>query len=204
MPLSVEPMLPTLVSRTFSDSRWIYEPKWDGWRALCFVRDGQARFLSRKKNSLNERFPELRDIAKSIKATRAILDGEIVALDERGIPCFDRLQFRKGRPCAIIYFAFDLVHLDGFDLTQCPLVARKALLKKILPRQNIGRVRFTDHISGKGQPLFEKLEQLNLEGMVMKRKDSVYSFMRCRDWLKIKTAVGRITMQRRAEAWEKR
>jgi len=123
-------MLPTLVSRTFSDPGWIYEPKWDGWRALCFVRDGQERFLSRKKNSLNERFPELRDIAKSIKATRAILDGEIVALDERGMPSFDRLQFRKGRPCSIIYFAFDLVHLDGFDLTNAHSSLVKLFSKK--------------------------------------------------------------------------
>jgi bifunctional non-homologous end joining protein LigD len=95
MPASLEPMLPTLIHQPFSDPNWIYEPKWDGWRALCFIRDGQARFLSRKKNSLNERFPELRDIAKLVKADTAILDGEIVTLDEQGIPRFEGLQHCK-------------------------------------------------------------------------------------------------------------
>jgi bifunctional non-homologous end joining protein LigD len=202
MPASIEPMLPVLVSRTFSDPGWIYEPKWDGWRALCFIRDGQARFISRKGNSLNERFPELRDVAKSVKATRAILDGEIVALDENGMPCFDRLQFRKGRPCAIVFYAFDLLYLDGFNLTQCPLLARKKALKRILPKLNTGRLRFTDHIAGRGEPLLEQIEKLKLEGMMMKRKDSVYAFTRSRDWLKVKTVAGKETMQKRIETWE--
>jgi bifunctional non-homologous end joining protein LigD len=189
-------MLPTLVTRTFSDPGWIYEPKWDGWRALCFIRNGQGQLISRKGNSLNDRFPELRDVAKSIKATKAILDGEIVALDEHGMPCFDRLQFRKGRPCSIVFYAFDLLYLDGFNLTQCPLIARKTALKRILPKRNTGRVRFTDHVTGRGEPLLEKIGALKLEGMMMKRKDSVYAFRRSRDWLKIKTVAGRETMQK--------
>lgn len=202
MPVALEPMLPTLIRKPFSDPNWIYEPKWDGWRALCFIRDGQTRFLSRKKNSLNERFPELRDIAKFVKAENAILDGEIVALDEQGLPCFEGLRHRK-QNCAVVFYCFDMLYLDGFDLTQCPLIIRKKALRKILPRSNTGRIRFTDHITAKGEPLFEKLEALNLEGMVLKRKDSVYSFVRCRDWLKIKTTSGREVMQKRMEAWEK-
>lgn len=118
MPASFEPMLPTLIRKPFSDPNWIYEPKWDGWRALCFIREGQARFLSRKKNSLNERFPELRDIAKLVKAHTAILDGEIVALDEQGVPRFEGLHHRK-QNFAVVYYAFDVLYLDGFDLTQC-------------------------------------------------------------------------------------
>jgi len=89
--------------------------------------------------------------------------------------------------------------LDGFDLTGCPLIRRKALLRRILPKDNAGRIRFTDHIAGNGERLFEKLEALNLEGMVMKRKDSVYAFTRCRDWLKVKTVAGKLTMQKRIE-----
>ncbi|HET6889826.1 MAG TPA: hypothetical protein VFH31_01885 [Pyrinomonadaceae bacterium] len=157
MPASLERMLPTLIRRPFSDPNWIYEPKWDGWRALCFIRDGQARFLSRKKNSLNERFPELRDIAKLVKADTVILDGEIVALDAQGIPRFEGLHHRK-QNFAVVYYSFDVLYLDGFDLTQCPLIVRKKALKKILPRGNTSRIRFTDHITGKGEPLFEKLE----------------------------------------------
>jgi bifunctional non-homologous end joining protein LigD len=80
-------------------------------------------------------------------------------------------------------------------------VKRKALLKSILLKENTGRIRFTDHVSGSGERLFEKLEALKLEGMVMKRKDSVYAFMRCRDWLKVRTSTGRVTMQKRIENW---
>ena len=115
------------------------------------------------------------------KLTPTILDGEIVALDKQGLPCFEGLQHRK-QNLAIVFYCFDVLYIDSFDLTQCPLIVRKRALKKILPRNNTGRIRFTDHISGKGEPLFAKLEALNLEGMVVKRKDSVYSSMRCRDW----------------------
>jgi len=201
MPSSVEPMRPTLAAKPFSDPGWLFEPKWDGWRTLCFVRDGKVHLVSRRKNNLNERFPELREIGKVIKASAALIDGEIVALDEDGLPQFDALRFRRGRKCSIVFYAFDLLHLDGFDLTACPLVKRKELLKRILPKDNTGRIRFTDHIAGNGKGLFEKLQALNLEGMVMKRKDSVYAFSRCRDWLKVKTVAGKVTMQQRIESW---
>ena len=98
-------------------------------------------------------------------------------------------------------YAFDLLHLDGFDLTGCPLIKRKALLKKILPKDNTGRIRFTDHIIGNGEELFQKVEALNLEGIVMKRKESVYSGLQSRDWLKVKTVAGKVTMQNRIENW---
>ncbi|SRR6266498_1494146 len=106
---------------------------------------------------------------------------------EDGLPQFDTLRFRGGRKCSIVFYAFDLLHLDGFDLTGCALIRRKALLKYILPKDNTCRIRFMDHIAGNGERLFEKLEALNLEGMVMKRKDSIYAFSRCRGWLKVKT-----------------
>lgn len=200
MPAQFEPMLPTLVQKPFSDCKWLYEPKWDGWRATCFLRDGEVRFISRKRNSLSERFPQLKHVADAIRASTAILDGEIVALDENGLPRFDGLRSRRVN-VSIVFYAFDLLYLDGFDLTACPLIKRKAMLKNILPKDNTGRIRFTDHISGSGERLFEKLEALQLEGMVMKRKDSVYAFARCRDWLKVKTTAGKMTIQKRIETW---
>jgi bifunctional non-homologous end joining protein LigD len=103
--------------------------------------------------------------------------------------------------CSVVLYAFDLLYLDGYDLTGCPLIKRKALLKRILPKDNTGRIRFTDHINHSGERLFEKLEALQLEGMVMKRKNSVYSGLRSRDWLKVKTAAGRLTMQKRIDTW---
>jgi bifunctional non-homologous end joining protein LigD len=200
MPASLEPMLPTLTHRVFSSAEWIYEIKYDGWRATCLLHDGKAHLVSRKKNSLTERFPELREIGKLIKATTAVIDGEIVALDQDGLPRFEGLRSNRAK-CSVVLYAFDLLYLDGYDLTTCPLVKRKALLKRILPKDNTGRVRYTDHISGSGERLFEKLEALNLEGMVMKRKSSVYSGLRSRDWLKVKTKSGKAEMRKRIENW---
>ena len=189
-----------LAAKPFSNSAWLFEPKWDGWRSLCFVRDCKTHLVSRRRNSLNERFPELRELAEVIKAKAALIDGEIVALDENGLPQFDALRQRR-RKCAVVFYAFDLLHLDGYDLTSCPLIRRKALLKRILPRDNTGRIRFTDHIAGNGEGLFQKVEALNLEGIVMKRKDSVYSRLPNRDWLKVRTSRGKVTIQKRFELW---
>jgi bifunctional non-homologous end joining protein LigD len=168
-------MLPMLVKRSFSSRDFIYELKFDGWRALCFLRNGKAQLVSRHKISLSERFPQLREIGKLVKANTAILDGEIVALDRDGMPRFDGLRSRRDPECSTVFYCFDLLYLDGFDLRNCPLIKRKALLKSVLPKDNTGRVRYTDHVSRSGQQLFQFLEALNLEGMVMKRKDSVYS-----------------------------
>jgi bifunctional non-homologous end joining protein LigD len=200
MPTFVEPMRPALTAKPFSNSTWLFEPKWDGWRTLCFLHDGKVRLVSRKRNSLNERFPELRDIGRFIKSQTALIDGEIVALNENGLPQFDALRSRR-RNCSVVFYAFDLLHLSGFDLTACPLIKRKALLKRILPKGNTGRIRFTDHIAGNGKALFEKLEALNVEGMVMKRKDSMYSGLKTRDWLKVRTSSGKTTIQKRIETW---
>jgi bifunctional non-homologous end joining protein LigD len=88
MPAFVEPMRPTPIKLPFSDSQWLFEPKWDGYRAVCFLHDGKVRFLSRSRNNLTRRFPELQEVAELIKAKSAIVDGEIVALDRAGKPSF--------------------------------------------------------------------------------------------------------------------
>jgi bifunctional non-homologous end joining protein LigD len=124
MPTSVEPMLPTPIKLPFSDSDWLFEPKLDGFRALCFLKDGKVRFLSRNKRNLTKRFLELREISSLIKARTAIIDGEIVAIDKDGMAKFDGLS-RRHPECATVLYCFDLLYLDGFDLTACPLVKRK-------------------------------------------------------------------------------
>lgn len=195
-------MLPTLARQPFSNPDWLFEPKWDGFRAICFLRNGSVRFASRHRKSLTERFPDLQRVTKAIKANTAILDGEIVALDHAGVPCFDGLRSRRTvADCVIVYYAFDLLHLDGRDLTQIPLISRKAALKKILPKRDTGRVRYTEHVVGEGESLFAELERRQLEGMVAKRCDSVYIGGRTRAWLKIKTSVGREEMRKRQEVW---
>jgi bifunctional non-homologous end joining protein LigD len=141
-----------------------------------------------------------RIIAKSIKASTAVIDGEIVALDENGVQCFEQLQ-NHTRDCSIIYFAFDLVFLDGEGLTDVPLVERKAQLKRILPKSLTGRLRFTDHVIERGLDLFAALEAQQLEGMVAKRVASLYVSGRSKDWLKVKTRAGREQMTKRIETW---
>src|SRR5688572_21382583 len=109
MPSVVEPMLPTLTKAPFSNPEWIFEPKWDGYRAVCYFGES-VRFISRRKNDLTKRFPELQTI--QIKANSAIIDGEITAIDEDGLPRFDELK-KTRRTCAILYYAFDILALNG-------------------------------------------------------------------------------------------
>jgi bifunctional non-homologous end joining protein LigD len=202
MPSYVEPMLPTPLKLPFSDPQWLFEPKLDGYRALCFLKDGEVRFISRNRRNLTKRFPELQEIAALIKAQTAIIDGEIVALDRSGKPSFDALRHshRKG---AIVFYAFDLLYFDGEDVSQYPLVGRKKALRRILRKAARARIRYTEHIEEQGERLFSQLEAMQLEGMVCKRKDSVYAFARSKLWLKVKTATGRTQMQKRIEIWGK-
>src|SRR3954467_4385847 len=118
MPALIKPMLATLVDEPFSDPDWIFETKWDGFRSVCFLKNGKARFVSRNQIEMTPQYPELAGIAQQVRAKEAILDGEICALDPQGIPRFQMLQ-RKGasqRP-PIVYFVFDLLYVDGYDLT---------------------------------------------------------------------------------------
>jgi bifunctional non-homologous end joining protein LigD len=201
-PAIVQSMLPTLAKLPFSNPDWFFEPKWDGYRAICFLQNGSVRFESKNRKSLTQRFPDLRSISKSIKAETAIIDGEIVALDKKGLPCFAGLRSGKAAiECAIVFYAFDLLYLNGDDLTQTPVIERKAILKRILPARYTGRVRYTEHIVGDGERLFQELEKRKLEGMVAKRSDSLYVGGRTRAWLKIKTQAGKEEMQKRSETW---
>lgn len=196
MPTVINPMLATLVDEPFSDPDWLFETKWDGVRAVCFIRNGKASFVSRNQIEMTTQYPELASIAESVSSADAILDGEIVALDGRGVSRFQLLQRRLGRnnsgeiarlasKTRIVYYVFDLLYLDGTDLTACKLLDRKTTLERILrPSKN---VRYSDHIIGEGERLFEEVAKVPLEGMIAKRLVSTYVPRRSRDWLKIKT-----------------
>jgi bifunctional non-homologous end joining protein LigD len=190
-------MLPTKHAAPFSREGWIFEPKWDGYRALCFLENGTVRFFSRQNRELTNRFPDLSTIGHAMKASSAIIDGEIVALDDNDLPCFPALQSR--RKCYVVYYAFDLLTLNGGDLRGDPLLVRKKTLKRILKKAP--RLRYTDHFVGKGEELFAALEQMGLEGMVAKKADSLYMPGRSKLWLKIKTEAGKVEMKKRIETW---
>ena len=196
MPHVIHPMLATLVDKPFSDPEWLFETKWDGVRAICFIKNGKARFVSRNQNELTAQYPELANIVDAVGSQRAILDGEIVALDEKGVSRFQLLQPRLGRKHSseiarlaaknpIAYYVFDLLYLDGFDLSRCQLIDRKELLEKTLKSSK--NVRFSDHIIGAGEALYKEVARIPLEGIVAKRITSPYLQKRSRDWLKIKT-----------------
>src|SRR6185369_16960976 len=123
MPKTIQPMQPTLYWRAFSSREWLFEPKWDGFRAICFLDKGVVRFVSRNQRSLSEKFPILQEGSKDVQAVTAILDGEIVALDSNGMPLFEGLRSgRKARGCVIVFQAFDLLYLDGQSLVDESLV----------------------------------------------------------------------------------
>ncbi len=216
MPSVIKPMLATLVDDPFSDPDWLFETKWDGVRAVCFIRKGKARFISRNQIEMTAQYPELEGIAASVRGSDVVLDGEIVALDEYGVSRFQLLQRRLGRKNAseigrlaattrIAFYVFDLLYLDGFDLMSCKLLDRKQTLEQILkPSKNI---RYSDHIISEGEQLFAEVARVPLEGMIAKRLESTYVQRRSTDWLKVKTiqqsevVVGGYTQPRNSRAY---
>src|SRR5208283_4152946 len=183
MPSAIHPMLATSVDKPFDKRDWLFEIKWDGYRAIAFIDEGRVRLVSRNQNDLTAQFPELAALPKFVKARRAILDGEIVALDDEGRPSFSLMQqrtgFRPGKPrlarregVPVIYYAFDLLYLDDFDLRRTQLEQRKQLLQERLTSSEI--VRFSDHYPEKGIALFAAAGQKGLEGIVAKKRASFY------------------------------
>ena len=128
------------------------------------------------------------------------MDGDIVAIDDEGLPCFDELR-KTRRSCAVVFYAFDLLALNGEDLRSQPLIKRKQLLKRILRKTKNNRIRFTEHVIGEGLALFKQLERRQLEGMVAKKIDSKYESGRTRAWLKVKTSAGKEEIRKRIENW---
>jgi bifunctional non-homologous end joining protein LigD len=195
MPTTIHPMLATPVDQPFDGSEWLFEIKWDGYRAIAFIENGKSRLVSRNQNELTARFPELKDLPKFVHAKTAILDGEVVALDDEGRASFSLMQQRTGfraggrRSAAnadvpVLYYAFDLLYLDGYDWRKLPLEERKKKLASILITGDA--LRYSDHYEKQGKALFEMARAKGLEGILAKKRDSIYQERRSTDWLKIK------------------
>ena len=195
MPTEIHPMLATSINQPFDAPDWLFEIKWDGYRAVAFLENGRVRLVSRNQNELTHRYPELKDLAKSVKAKTAILDGEVVALDEQGRPSFSLMQQRTGfRPggrrgpinpgVPVLYYAFDLLYLDGYDWRKVSLEERKKKLASILVTGD--SLRYSDHYENQGKALFEMAKEKGLEGILAKKRDSIYQDRRSSEWLKIK------------------
>jgi len=188
-------MLAMSADEAFDGPEWLFEIKWDGYRAVAFVENGKIRLVSRNQNELTARYPELKDLPQLVKAKTAILDGEVVALDEQGRASFSLMQQRTGfrsggRRAAsnadvpVLYYAFDLLYLDGYDWRRVPLEERKKKLASLLVVGDA--LRYSDHYEQQGKALFEIARQKGLEGILAKKRASLYQERRSSEWLKIK------------------
>jgi len=185
MPAGIRPMLATLVDEAFTDSEWQFELKLDGYRTLAYLHNGTVDLRSRKNNSFNKQFDTIVEALKDWNIN-AVIDGEVVVLNEEGRPDFNKIQLwdtqREGH---LVYYVFDLLWIDGLNIMNEPLYLRRELLKQLMPES--GTIRFSDHIDEIGSEFFEMAKKNNLEGIVAKKKDSAYiADSRSKTWLKIK------------------
>jgi bifunctional non-homologous end joining protein LigD len=193
-PPELDPMLATLTEEAFDDPEWMFEPKWDGIRAIAICGE-DTRLISRNHRDITVAYPELHRIHNQVVALDAMLDGEIVAFDE-GIPSFQRLQQRMHlrdprrieqmiKQVPVAYVVFDILHIDGADLTGRPLEERRQVLEETLVTSDTTQI--SPVTEGDGVALFQAASSQGLEGIMAKKQSSIYKpGARSRDWLKVK------------------
>lgn len=181
----ITPMFAKPGGKPFSSEDWIFELKWDGYRAVAEVGPADIKFYSRNGLSFADKYETVYEELKIIKQ-KMILDGEVVVFNEEGRPDFQKLQlYSENAHLPIIYYVFDILSYKGKNLTGLPLLERKELLRKALPESDI--IRYCDHVADEGEAFFEQIVAKNMEGMIAKRKDSIYHIgRRTNEWLKIK------------------
>jgi bifunctional non-homologous end joining protein LigD len=182
----LRPMLATLTDRPFDDPDWVFETKWDGFRAIALARPGHASLYSRNGNDISRKYPSICDALAAIKH-EAVLDGELVALDEHGRSRFQLLQNAERESVRLLYCVFDLLYLDGKDLRGKTLLERKAELAKILPKNPL--LLYSTHVVGEGIKAFNRAKRAREEGVIAKLASGRYhSGVRTREWLKVKAS----------------
>ena len=184
-PTSLQPMLATLVDKPFDSEDWSYEVKWDGYRALAFINKKAVELKSRNDKSFNDKFYPIYQAVRAM-SINAVLDGEIVVMDDNGISDFGALQnWRSEADGTLIYYVFDILWLNGKDLTQLPLYHRRTILRSVLPESE--SVRQSEPFDAPGTVFFEAAKKMGLEGIMAKKNDSFYyPGDRSREWLKMK------------------
>jgi bifunctional non-homologous end joining protein LigD len=195
MPESIEPMAATVADHPPRGADWYFEVKWDGVRAIAFIDQEEVRLQARSGARCERQYPELATIHHHIAAERAILDGEIAVLDAKGVSQFHLIQPRIAntdpnsiahlvRSTPVVYFVFDVLYLDGYDLRQVPLAARRELLEAIVTSGPV--LRISEAFPGAGEEMLEAARETGLEGILAKHGASSYEPRRSREWLKIK------------------
>lgn len=194
-PTSLNPMLATAIRKPFSDPDWLFEPKLDGFRILTFIKNGQVKLLSRNGIDVTKRYKLIADGLSKQAVEEAILDGEVIALDENGRSCFQCLQDhlygeKKGDSgqYPVIYYIFDILYLDGYDLCAVPLFERKRFLEIIISQSKY--IHLIDFVEKDGNLLYEASIKSGMEGVVAKKIRSIYEpGLRSGNWLKIKSEI---------------
>jgi bifunctional non-homologous end joining protein LigD len=185
-PWQVKPMLCTLVDEPFSGEDWLFEIKWDGYRAIASKDGEHVELYSRAHTNFKDHYPPVAEAIKSLKHD-VILDGEIMVLDKEGVPHFEALQnWRRDLTGELVYYAFDILWCDGHDLRDMPLYQRKQVLQNVIEPGST--IHYSDHVEANGKSLFNEMKRKGLEGMVAKKANSTYrENIRGKDWLKVKT-----------------
>jgi bifunctional non-homologous end joining protein LigD len=185
-PASVSPMLATLVDKPFDRPGWLYEVKWDGYRALALMHKGKTELKSRNNKSFDKKFYPIHAALAKLDLNM-VIDGEIVVLNENGLSNFGALQnWRSEADGELYYYVFDIIWWDGLNFSSLPCKDRKAILREALPSKSV--IRISEHFEASGLEFFESARKIGLEGIIAKQEDSIYqSGERSRDWLKIKS-----------------
>jgi len=182
----MKPMLATLIKEPFDSKEWIFEMKFDGFRALAHKKK-RVELLSRNNISFNQRFPEIVEEIRKLPGS-FILDGEIVVCDKKGVSHFQLLQNNQTNSTSTsYYYLFDILSYNGKDLTSLSLMKRKEILRSFLGQHPSKHLRLVKTIEAKGKALFQKAKKEGWEGIIAKKKESLYHQSRSREWLKIKT-----------------
>ncbi|HZX87400.1 MAG TPA: non-homologous end-joining DNA ligase, partial [Reyranella sp.] len=190
MPGFIEPTLPTATETAPSGGGWLHEIKHDGYRLQAHLENGRVKLFSRQGLDWTERFPVVVPALAEVPAKVAIIDGEVVVQTAAGVASFAMLvDALKSGGGDMLFYAFDLLYLDGFDLREAPLSARKAALAELLSDAgNGGRLRYSDHIAGDGDAVFRHASRLGLEGIISKQEAAPYRSGRVKTWLKVKSS----------------
>jgi bifunctional non-homologous end joining protein LigD len=186
MPTGIIPMLATLTDEAFDDKDWLFEIKYDGYRAVAYLDGDDVNIMSRKNLSFNKKFYPVVEALQELNM-QAVFDGEIVALNEEGKSEFQLLQqWQKSGKGDLLYYVFDILWLNGYNLMGLPLIERKSILQQILPEHPM--IRYSDHVVQNGTQFFEAATQQGLEGIIAKAAASPYTpTIRTKQWLKIKS-----------------
>jgi bifunctional non-homologous end joining protein LigD len=192
----IAPCLPTKTDKLPSGDPWLHEIKHDGFRVIARKDGDRVRLYSRPGNDMTRRFPLIAVALTRLRSRSCIIDGEAVACDDNGLASFERIRYRQHDGDVFLY-AFDLIELNGDDMRRHPLEVRKATLRSMLAKAGLG-LRFNEHLEGDGPTVFAHACKMGLEGIVSKRKNSMYRSGRSPDWLKMKNPAA-LAVKREAE-----